>query len=454
MTLSAVSDASEYIFDIIKHLTERPADDLAFNQVVNHFEKIISTHEESDEINEAIKLTEGLMYRLETLGNPGGVAKFGLRLAKFFESQDKIADSSKHRLDLIPKLVKMNDLQALREFVDDTIELFVTSANRPLDAAQVSVDFAEVIVRRKDLLLAMKYIKEASLYFKEANILRALADHNFRFAKLYLQLLRGDESEGFFKEIESKIDGGKASEDSTVSDLVKNSIDPFADLGEDPFADIDSDEEPIDEKSSETQSADLKEEIDITKSLPDPLELFDFKEKSLQSLLADTEVMFKGTLEVLDETNEHVEYLDTLTEIILLYRRYEFLTQEIIFGDLGVSALKNSGQKDRALRLSLQLMDKLLVKDGDITKGLDFFNEAVKLYYDKQQWKQALDLAMSTIPKLISFADSDTAIQYVNFGLTMVDRVFPPTDEKTIPYYLELSKFFTNLKKQNESLDV
>lgn len=460
VTLSAVSDAAEFVFEVIKHLAERPADDLAFNQVVSHFEKIIDEHEGNNEIEEAIELTEGLMNKLEELGNPSGVSKFGLRLAKYFEGQDKIADSAKHRLDLIPKLIEMRDLQALRDFVDDSLELFTTTAKRPLDAAQISVDFAEVVLKRKDLTLAMKYIKEASSHYNEANISRALADHNFRFSKLYLQILRGDEPEGFFTESKQPVSESESDEDGTdtdseVSDLVSDSDDPFADLGDDPFADLDDEDSSSSESSEEKAEDDGKEETApeiIDEKLPNPIELFDIKEKSLQGLLDDTEELFKGTLSILDESNEHVEYLDNLTEIILLYRKYEFEQQEIVFGEMGVTALKDAKQPDRALKLSIQLMDKLIIKDGDIKKGLEFFNDAIRLYYEKQQWKEALDLGMKIIPKLITFGEAETSIEYIGFAQNIVDRVYPQPVEEALSYYLEISKFYANMKKSNESL--
>jgi hypothetical protein len=446
VTLSAVSDAAEYVYEIIKHLADRPADDLAFNQVVTHFAKLIDEHEKNNEINEAIELTEGLINKLADLKNASGFSKFGLRLAKFYESQERSADSAKHRLDLIPKLIAMKDLQSIRDFVDDTVELFSQKINRPLDAAQVSVDFAEVVLKRKDLTLAMKYIKQASVFYKEANISRALADHNFRFSKLYLQLLRDDQPEGFYEELIPSEE--TTSEEENNLDLVTESNDPFANLGDDPFQNIDAESEEIQEEFEKTKEIESVEE----KVLPNPLTLFDIKEKSLQTILDDTVELFKETLGVFEASREQAEKIDALTEIILLYRRYQFLNEEIIFADLGVDILKENGQADRALRLALQSIDKLLVKNGDITKGLEFFNDAIKIYYEKHQVKQALDLAVAIVPKLISFGEKDTTLEYVGFTSGIIDRIFPQPVEEALPYYLKVAQFYSSMKKQQESL--
>lgn len=448
VTLSAVSDAAEFVFDIIKHLADRPADDLAFNQVVTHFEKLISQHEEKKEFSQALELTQGLLNKLDDLGNASGYSKFGLRMAKLLEVQDKTADSAKLRLEILPKLSKMRDLQSLREFVDDSVDLF-SKINRPLDAAQVSVDFAEVVLKRKDLTLAMKYIKQASSFYKEANISRALADHNFRFAKLFLQILRDDQPEDFFEDISAEL--AKQEDSSKGIENLGESEDPFAYLGEDPFAYLE--ENAIAQEAETTTTEEIKEPVqqDI---VADPLKLYDFKEKTLQSLLEDTVTLFKETLTVFEETREQNERIDSLTEIILLYRKYKFLPQEIIFADLGVDVLRDNGQSDRALRLALQSIDKLFVKDGDITKGLEFFNDAVKIYYDKRQVKNALDLAITILPKLINYGEMDTTLEYVGFANGILDRIYPNPVEEALPYYLQVAQFYSSLKKQQESLNL
>ena len=448
VTLSAVSDASEFVFDIVKHLADRPADDLAFNQVVTHFEKLINEHEEKKEFKDAIDLTEGLMQKLASLGNASGYSKFGLKLAKLLESQDKTADSAKLRLDVIPKLSEMRDLQALRDFVDDTVELF-QQTTRPLDAAQVSVDLAEVVLKRKDLTLAMNYIKQASTFYKEANISRALADHNFRFGKLFLQILRGDQPEDFFVE-DLRSDSAGSNIDQNSDDLV-SADDPFANLGEDPFANLEESTAVENESEQETEQ---EKKTPEQEGLGNPLELYDIKERSLQSLLDDTVELFKDSLSIYESGREQNEKIDTITEIILLYRKYKFEPQEIIFADMGVDILKDNGQNDRALRLALQSIDKLLVKDGDITKGLEFFNDAIKLFYEKHQVKQALDLSVKIVPKLIAFGEEETTLEYVGFTSGILDRIYPQPVEEALPYYLQIAQFYTSLKKQQESLDL
>ena len=354
VSLSAVSDAADYVFDIIKNLAERPADDLVFNQVIKHFERIIDEHQEANEIEEAIELTNGLFNKLEELGNANGVSQFGLRIGQFYESEERFADSARFRLESIPKLIVMGDLQATKDFVDNTIELFAHQLHRYLDAATVSVDFLEFILRKKDLVLAMKYVQQASEYYQKSKLPRALADHNFKYGKLYVQLLGGDEPEGFFDIIEEEAEGDEINEPDLV-DLINDEEDPFAE-----FEDEADPDEPASDEIDKDKQIESIDKNDFT-----PQERFNLREKAVHSLLDQIVDLFKGAIDVYEEEKDRFEIIDTLTEIILLFRKYNFIDQEVIFGEKGVAALSQYDQPDRALRLSLQLLKKLLVKDGN-----------------------------------------------------------------------------------------
>ncbi|MHA2362879.1 MAG: hypothetical protein ACXAC7_02900 [Candidatus Hodarchaeales archaeon] len=451
VSLSAVQDAAEYVFDVIKNLASRPADDLVFTQVIKHFEDVIDNHEKANEIDQAIELTNGLTNKLEELGNASGVSKFGIRIAKFYESEDRSADSARFRLDTIPKLITMGDTQALRDFVGSTIELFSsTNLNRPLDAASVSVDFAEYVLRRKELSLAMQFVTQASSFYKEANLPLALADHNFRYGKLFLQLLRGDEPEGFFDSLlistSSEDSDSEDEADSDMFDLLADNGDPFADLEEEEEPEEDTDEK-LDELDKETIESVTEEEINLE-------EVFGLRKEALSKLLDDIVQLFQGTIDVYEEGKDRFrhEILDSITETILLFRRYGFLEQEVIFADKGVKILNQNNQSDRALRLSLQLLDKLLVEDGKTQKALEFFNEAIRLYYSTKDFSKALDLSLNTVQKLVELQETDIAIQYIGFTNGVADQVFPIPSEEGIDVYLRLAEYYMSLKQQNESI--
>lgn len=462
ISLSAVNDASEYVFDVVKHLAERPADDLAFNQVITHFEKVILAHEQAGESDHAIELTKGLQSKLEDLSNASGVAQFGLKLARFYEAEERFADSARHRLETIPKLVELGDLQSLREFVDDTINLFAKDLNRPIDAAQVSVDFGEVVLRRKDLPLAMTYVRQASAYYKQANIPMALSNHNYRFGKLFLQLLRGDEPEGFFDEPTPTASPSGDAEEGEGSELSEDLLDLADD--DDPFADLEDEvtegsaeglgeEELVDKLAQLDEQPDDEEGVE-EEVLPEPTDLYDLRDEGVTQILEDIVELFRDAMDIFSEAQSKAELVDALTEVILMFRRYKFLDQEVIFAERGVEALKDNGQPDRALRLSIQMVDKLMVEGGNYEKGLEFFNIAVKLYYEKNDFANALDLSMRTVTKLVKLADKDTSLQYVGFLVGLTDKVYPEPCEEALVEYLRTAELYQELKKSTEAIQM
>ena len=68
------------------------------------------------------------------------------------------------------------------------------------------------------------------------------------------------------------------------------------------------------------------------------------------------------------------------------------------------------------------------------------FNDAIKLYYDKQQYKEALDLGISILPKLIAYGEPDTTLEYVGFASGILDRIYPKPVEEALPYYLKIAQ--------------
>ncbi|OLS27512.1 MAG: hypothetical protein HeimC3_02910 [Candidatus Heimdallarchaeota archaeon LC_3] len=462
ITLSAVNDAAEGVYNDLKLVADRPADDLIFNQVVNHFEKVIIEHEDSKDLKGAIKLTEGLMKKLEELESASGVAKFGTRLAKLYEKQNKFPDSAKLRQDIFPNLLNSGDYQASREFLDDSLDLFTNKLNRFLDAAQMSLEFGDrVLKKKKDLLLGLQYFKEASINYKKANLPVAQADHNLKYAKLYLQLLRGEESPDFF-DLDPDLNESSKKEDTTT---VVNEVTSFS-FEEDPFAvpaedegeskdETELEKKEIDQKTDQIQKEKSKSKKDKEKKEVDKFpgsKRFDLRPESIEKIVNSIVEFFLEAISIHEARKDRFEVLESITEVILQFRSYSLLDQEMIFAKKGVGLLSQFGQEDRALKLSLQMTDKLLSDSEYITPGLEFFNEAIKLYYSKNDLLQALQLSFSTVKRLIKFKEKETAQQYLTFTSGLLERIYPKISEESLDSYLKLAQSYQELGLASESM--
>jgi hypothetical protein len=455
ITLSAVNDAAEGTYNDLKLVAERPADDLIFNQVINHFEKVINEYEENKDTKGAINLTEGLMRKLENLNNASGVAKFGTRLARLYEKQDKFPDSAKLRQKIFPDLLNSGDFQATREFLDDSLELFTNKLNRFLDAAQMSLEFGDrVLKKKKDLLLGLQYIKEASISYKKANLPVAQADHNLKYAKLYLQFLFGDEPVDYFEEDIVEED----SSDTVVKSAEKDSA-SFS-FEENPFA-MEVEEETVEDSREIYRKTDTKIESKTKKDKKKPSKeedkfpgalRFDLRPESIQNIISTTVGLFQEALSIHELRKDRFEVLENITDIILLYRSYSLLDQEVIFARKGVDILAQYGQSDRALKLGIQMIDKLLKDVEYVTPALEFFNEVIKLYYAESNFLSSLQLSLTTVKRLIKFKEKETAQQYLNFTAGLLQRVFPKLTDESIDYYLKLAQGYQELGLAEDSM--
>ncbi|HKZ42930.1 MAG TPA: hypothetical protein VJ044_18365, partial [Candidatus Hodarchaeales archaeon] len=397
VSLSVANDAAESLYSDLKFIADRPADDLIFGQVVSHFEKIVNDYERANDLTGAIHLSTELMRRLETLNNASGVAKLGSRIATMYEKQNRVAESAQLRKEVFPKLLSSGDFQAARDFLDTSLDLFTAKSKNYLDAAQLSNDFVTVALkRRKDLVLAVKYIKMASEFYKQANLPLAQADHDLRYGRIILQLLKGQEPPGYFeaseevpKVIQEEKEDKKGKKDKkdkkekvVTSKAVEKEVMTF---DEDPFA-----EPAVEEKMAVGVAEKETKKAKPKSASPSPTaatagfpgaERFELRAESLKSIVEATVQLFLDAVNVYESRRDRYEVLETVTDVVLLYRRYEMLAQETVFARRGVELLQSYGQADRALKLGLQMYEKLMAAVENVTPGLEFFNEVIKLYY-------------------------------------------------------------------------
>ena len=458
ITLSAVNDAAEEVYSDLKSLAERPADDLVFNQVVSHFEKIITEQENAGDLEGAIQLAEGLMKKLEELNSATGVAKFGAKIAGLYEKQDRMADSALLRTEIFPKLLQSGDFLATKDFLDDSLALFTEKVSKFLDAAQMAVEFSdEVLKKKKNLPLAMQYIKSASQFYKEANLPVAQADHNFRYGKLFLQLLRGDESPDYFTTVgssalgsdEAKKDASSAEESTLEFNFEDN---PFASVEEG-----NESEKPVQKVEGSkvsTSKGEALEKIDTEESIDAyaGAKRFDLRPDAIKALMADIVQLFSDVISVHTTRKDRFEILENVTEIILMFRRNNLLEQEAIFAQKGVDIFQQYNEPDRALRLGLQMIEKLMGNADTTSKGLEFFNQVIKLYYDKNDFLAALELSFSSVTKLIKFKQKDIALQYLEFTSGLLSKIYPTMTEESLQDYLKLAQLYQDLEQPDTAM--
>ncbi|MFW9928004.1 MAG: tetratricopeptide repeat protein [Candidatus Thorarchaeota archaeon] len=466
ITLSAVNDASEGVYNDLKLVAERPADDLIFNQIVNHFEKIIDEYESTSDLKGAIALTNGLMKKLDSLNNASGVAKFGTRLAKLYEMQDKFPESAKLRQEIFPKLLESGDFQAAKEFLDNSLDLFTNNLNRYLDAAQMAVEFGDTILKKKkDLLLSVQYIKNASDYYKSGSLPVAQAEHNLKYGKLYLQILYGEEPLNLFEpEGQEKPDSENNKDDGKINGVPK--FDSFS-FNDDPFKEIVEDEN-LDEISTKEIEQTNKTEYKIStkkkekpkskadqskdESLFPGASRFDLRSESINNIINSVLELFDEAISVYETRKDRFEVLENITEIILIFRNYKLLEQETFFAKKGVIYLSDYGQPDRAMKLGLQMIEKLFSRAGFVTPALEFFNQVIKLYYAENNLISALQLSLTTVQKLIKLKENETAQQYLTFTAELIQRIYPKMSNDSIDYYLKLAQSYQDLNLAQESM--
>ncbi|MFW9993239.1 MAG: tetratricopeptide repeat protein [Candidatus Odinarchaeota archaeon] len=446
-SLSELASAAEEAYSELGILASQSQDDLILTQVVNHFNKVIESHENNNELDQARELSKSLLEKFKKLNNAEGISKFGQKTAAYYESQGRLAESAQLRVDLVDYLLEnLQHLHEAKEFVDITLDFLVNAPlNRYLDAAELCIKFADTCIERDETLLGVDYVKRSTAFYKNADLPVALTDACFKYGKLFLDLVFEskvkEEEEEKIEEEEEKIEEESEQEPSRREKFLYGGGFSGA------------------IKKKRVEKKDTKKK-GRQKATFDPKAEEKKQQERKEKIIAGAVELFRTALEVHETRKDKFELIEGVTNVILWMREQELVEEEIFFSEKAINYFDDFGQDKRSLKLSLQLVPKLFNAANTemyYPKALELTNKVIRTYMENPKLKnmeKAVEFSIENIENLIQLKQRDAAVGYLNFARDLIPRAFNTEDklDQKLKYIMRLSSSFQQLHMAEDSL--
>ncbi|MFX0093100.1 MAG: hypothetical protein ACFFBD_15185, partial [Candidatus Hodarchaeota archaeon] len=202
MSFTALYDAAEALLRVIDKLKERPEDELVVNQAVNHFTNVIKDHEANNDLDKAMDVARALLEKFRQFDNPSGIMQFGLKVADYYERQQKVREGAKLRFEILEELIATKDVGLVKEYVDTCIKNF-EAENNELDIARVAFRFADMLLSDEEPNVeeGLVYVGRGIEIYQRTNLPLALSENTIKYGHLLLHAAKGDDASSLSEEL-------------------------------------------------------------------------------------------------------------------------------------------------------------------------------------------------------------------------------------------------------------